>query len=279
MEKIPAQSPDQTVVDLGEDLLESNTGIAESIAVLPPPRPTISDDEYQKGEILMGERLLEDAKKIFRKILRINPHHKKAKECLDEIQKQEIQELLTSQPKRHKIHLQETTQDLLSTTEVIENLEQALHIHLDKLEGGPSISFFLTEEDCLSFSKDVIKKLESLPQREHIDLGIAFYEFGIPEVSVKIFENLIKNPEYKAVGMYLLGLSLIAQGKAIEATIRLEPLARDLTLSETQKIDFLYLMGLAFEKLNDAKKAKEFYRRAYLLNPKYRDLGEKINRA
>ena len=87
---------------------------------------------------------------------------------------------------------------------------------------------------------------------------------------------MVRYDEFKIAGMYLLGLSLILGGKAIEATIRLEPLCRDLTLAEGPKTDFLYLMGLAFERLNDTRKAREFFRRVFMMNPRYRDVPEKL---
>jgi hypothetical protein len=35
-------------------------------------------------------------------------------------------------------------------------------------------------------------------------------------------------------------------------------------------------MGMAFERLNDARKAREFFRRVHTLNPKYRDVVDKL---
>ena len=127
-----------------------------------------------------------------------------------------------------------------------------------------------------AYRKRVVAAALALPPRERIDLGVAHLEMGLYETALQIFETVVRYSDYRIEGTYLLGLALIAGGKAIAATLKLEPLVRDFTLAESEKTDLLYLMGMAFEALSDLKRAHEFFRRVYRLNPKYRDVADKV---
>lgn len=264
-----------TMVDLGEDLLErTRTSIAPKT---PQPDVLIDDeaDDLQKGEILMNERLFDDAKKVFRKILRKNPLHDAAKKHLEEIQRQEIQDLLGAESPRRRLGGGEQTESEIAASGLA-SLEKELHISFEKFELKPVPDLFRDNSASERYKDKVLALVAASDPRDRLDFGVAHLEMGLYDVAQAIFETVLRHEKYRVVGMYLLGLALIYGGNSIEATIRLEPMARDLTLSEPQKTDFLYLMGLAFERLADSRKAREFFRRVYLLNPKYRDVVEKL---
>jgi tetratricopeptide (TPR) repeat protein len=286
----PKDQFEGTMVDLGEDLLESTRAsdktqeitrpISQPPPGAPPPpaaestEPSIAE-EMQKGEIFMSERIFEDAKQVFRRVLRRDPNNAAAKQYLDEIQKHEIQELLKGEPPRKRIIAGDTPEEETPSS-VLEKLEKELNLNIEKSELKPIPDLFDSEAAFARYKDRVLDAALAVSVRDRIDIGVAHLEMGLFDVSQAIFESVMRYDEYKIVGMYLLGLSLIHGGKAIEATIRLEPLARDLTLTEAQKTDFLYLMGLAFERLNDLRKAREFFRRVHMLNPRYRDVFEKL---
>lgn len=264
-----------TTVDLGEDLLEATKALER------PPQPVVAqndvveNDEFQRAEILMAERLYDDAKKIFRKILRTDPGHTLAREKLEEIQKVELQELLGSDSGRKRLGASDEIEQDTPTT-VIEKLERDLRINIDRAEAKPVPDLFKDEIELSKYTETVLASISAQDHRSQFDVGIAYLEMGLFSIAQAVFEHILRHEAYRIEGMYLLGLALIYGGKAIEATIRLEPMARDLTLTGSQKADFLYLMGLAFETLHDARKAREFYRRVFLLNPRYRDIVEKL---
>lgn len=265
-----------TRVDLGEDLLEA-TRVLERPTETPPAEEQADqkDDEFQKGVILMNERLFEDAKKVFRKVLRQDPTHEGAQKCLEEISKIELQDLLAGESGKKRLGNLNASENE-NPEQVLEKLEKDLHINVAKAELKPVPDLFADAQALATYRERVMETAIALSPRDRIDVGIAHLEMGLFDVAQAIFETVVRYEAHKVVGMYLLGLALIHGGKAIEASIRIEPFARDLTLSESQKSDFLYLMGLAFERLHDMKKAREFYRRVHLLNPKYRDVVEKL---
>lgn len=271
------KGPDATTVDLGDDLLEGT--------VAKPSSPSAqdqneilegSDDQIERVDIMIGERLFEDAKKILRQMLKKNINDPVAKEKLLEIQKLEIQDLLVLEGGRKKIISERDRVPRENTDEVLEKLERDLRLNVGA-NVRPVPALFPDQLTYEKYSNRVVAEAIRLSVRNRIDVGIAHLEMGLFEVAAAVFETVVRYEEQKLEGMYLLSLALIYGGKAIEATIRLEPLVRDLTMPEDHKTDFLYLMALAFERLQDLRKAREFYRRAFLLNPKYRDVTEKLN--
>lgn len=274
------------MVDMGEDLLEatgtnaqpeSRPASAKSSAPSGSSKAPVFDvlEEVQRGEILHAERLFDEAKKVFRKILRRSPGNETAKKFLDDIQKQEIQDLLGGEAPRKRLGALDTSEED-NPARVVEKLEKELRINLDRADIKPVPDLFDNVEAFGRYREKILETSFSLPARDRIDLGIAHLEMGMFEIAQSIFESIVRYDEFRLSGMYLLGVALIYGGKAIEATIRLEPLCRDLTLGEGPKADYMYLMGLAFERLNDTRKAREFYRRVAMLNPRYRDVPDKL---
>lgn len=266
-----------TSVDLGEDLLEQTKEIVieEKKSESSQPNPSLlPSDDIEKAEILISERLLNDAKKILRKILRKDPVHFKAKGLLEEIQKQELQDLLSTEVFRKKFHEKEEKDN---PYQVLEKLDNDLRIGVFRDVLKPVPQLFSDETVYRQYSNYVQEVAAKLNPKEKIDLGVAFLEMGLYRIAENIFSDASRNDAVRFRSMYLLAISLIYGGKAIEATIQLTPLVRDLALAGSPEvIDFLYLMGLAFEKLLDARKAREFFKRVYQINPRYRDVAEKL---
>lgn len=276
-----------TRVDLGEDLLQSSDfDAADKLKNLNQKKLGASDtelisvkDELQHAQILMGERLFEEAKKIFRRIIRKNndPNEAmvlEAQQKLEEIQRLELQELLKADSSRKKIKVQPDIEETSAT--IVERLERELDIQFEDEFLQPVPNLFLTDTDFQKYKEKILDIADQLSPRDKIDFGIAFLEMGLPVIAEEIFTILTRAEDYRVSGSYLLAISLIHSKKSIEATILLEPFVRDLNLDEKIKTDFLYLMALAFESLSDERKSREFFRRVYLLNPKYRDVVEKL---
>ncbi len=257
-----------TTVDMGDDLLKEanpNAQGAES-----------NDEKIIRAEIMISEKLFDDAKKVLREILKKDSQNALVKEKLLEIQKFEIQELLASEGPRKKINLQKNAEPNESLEDVVERLERDHLLNFGNLDLKIVPDLFPTKVAYDKYNDRVVSEVVQLAIKNRIDVGVAHMEMGLYEVAVAVFETVVRYEEQKLEGTYLLCLSLIHANRAIEATIRLEPLARDMTLPENYKTDFLYLMALAFEKLGDLRKAKEFYRRTQMLNPRYRDVAEKL---
>lgn len=89
------------------------------------------------------------------------------------------------------------------------------------------------------------------------------------------FESVARHEDHEIQGTYLHAHALIKYGDTSRAVALLEPL-QDLSLGEAVKQDFLYLSGKAFEKMGDLKKSKEYYRKVFTMNPRYRDVASRM---
>lgn len=266
---------DRTRVDLGEDLLEKTKHLEPEKYSSEKKGSGLETPDLllKKAEILFNERLFGEAKKIFFKIVRTDPNNARARELLGKIYDEEMKELLGSDPNRRKLgEVDQTT----GSEDTLQGLDRDLKLGLEKAELRVVPDLFPTEVAFTRFKEQTLKTAIQLNLKERLDLGTAFLEMGLNEIAKEIFETVVRYTEYRLTGTYLLCLALINLGKGVEATIRIEPIVRDLGTPEEQKINFLYLMGLAFESLKDQRRAKDFFRRVHLLNPRYRNVAEKM---
>lgn len=222
------------------------------------------EEELANANIFFNEQLYDDAKKICRKILIRNPAQAlqvQVRALLEEIQKKEIQDLLTTGP--HTLGREEA-QDL---TLIRDRLEQDFRIKDSRNTPAMAANIDL---------QDVRKQLATLDARDMKDWGVAFLEMGAYSAAKIVFHELGLHDGEEMHSTYLLALTLIGSGDFVGATILLEPYVGDFSLPEVHKTDFLYLMGLAFERLGEPVKAREYYRRVHNVNPRYRDVAERI---
>lgn len=260
-----------TAVDLGEDLLEG-TSTSQQRPARQEPSP---QDDIQRAEILIGERLIDEAKKVLRKILVRDALNPRAKQLLEQIQENELQELLAADvPRKRSAEPSILGND--TSDSIIERLEKDLGISIQKPAVAVVPDLFRDELTLGKYNDHILKTVLKLHPHDRIDVGVAYFEMGLYDLARAIFDSIVRYDEFRVQATYLLGLALIHGGKAIEATLRLEPMARDMSLPESDKVDFLYLMGMAFEALSDAHRAREFYKRVYRLNPRYRDVVDKL---
>ena len=268
------QENEKTRVDLGEDLLE------ETKVLEVPPSPESSKEEqtfetlFERAVILFNEKFYDDAKKTFRKILRLNPQEVNAKKYLEEIQKIEIQQLLSLDSSQKKLSI--SGEEIFSPREVLSKLDHDLNLGIEKSELKVIPDLFKTQQHYKEYREQLIKKIIGLQPKERTDVGIAHLEMGLYDAAIDIFETVVRYQEFFLSGSYLLALALINAGSPLQATIKIEPILRDVTVSEKEKVDFLYLMGIAFEKLNDKKRAKDFFKIVIKIDPKYKDVFERI---
>lgn len=221
-------------------------------------------DEFANAQIYFNEQLYEDAKKICRKLLIKSSSpllHKQVRSFLAEIQKKELQDLLAVGPQSLG---REEAQDV---TLIRDQLEQDFRIR-----DLASQNYGVMKADL----KDVREKLQGLSSQDMKDWGVAFLEMGAFDAAKLIFEELAQQQDERVQATYLLALTLMGSADFVGMTILLEPYVRDFSLPEEKKTDFLYLMGIAFEKLGEPVKSREYYRRVFNLNPRYRDVAERL---
>lgn len=313
---------DATRVDLGDDLLEFTAtdsqpadSLRSSIAsAASSPRPESEDsaiipdeefakpialseieDQLQSAKILMGEGLVEEAKKILRRILIADPHHVLARQTLSGIHELELKQIFGEERKIPSFRRRraETVLSDLDAERIMRSLDRDLGLGMfgesAGLEQGVGLSptgFPMRSEPkaLQEYAESLERQLQGVSGQDRIDLGIAFLEMGIPEIAAEQFKAacriLVSDPEVNESGILpataLLAYALILVGRAFDATITIQAVLRDTEILHENKTEFFYLMGRAYETMAKPDIAQRWYEQVRESNPRYRDVEMRL---
>jgi tetratricopeptide (TPR) repeat protein len=309
----PAADDGGTRVDLGEDLLEQKTAMLtlpvatphEAKPNVPPPTPELRDellpagpirmeqvdDLIQSARILAGEGLLEDAKKVLRRILLADPGRITARKMLEEIHETELKQIFgdSDLPRRRPGTQPQHAVLEASAETVLRGLDRDMALGM--LDDRPSL--FRDREALEEFGARMDRDFSASPAEERIDLGIAFLEMGLPALAVHHFRAAVSKVSFAPeaaldqsaetdgsspllVATGLLAYALITDGRAFDATLALQQVLNDVEIRRERKLELLYLMGRAFESLEKPDVARGWYAQAAEIEPHYRDLDERL---
>jgi tetratricopeptide (TPR) repeat protein len=267
------QNPNEgTVVDLGDDLLESSAPAVESA-----PKPEASgvdavEDQLKSATILLNEGFTEDAKRVLRKILIDDPHHVPARKKLDEIHELELKQIFNEAPARPRPRRGPQAQ-YFSSDQVLRKLDEDLGLGL-----GLELSLLREDEALERFAHDLERELADVSPRDRLDIGIGFLEMGLYGVAIPQFRAAARSEGHLLAASALLSYALILWGRPFEATETLEPLLSDSEIPEPEKLELCYLMGRANEELGKSGAAAQWYLRVQETDPHYRDVPERLRR-
>jgi tetratricopeptide (TPR) repeat protein len=256
-----------TRVDLGDDLLEEKADSGGTVAVAPA-----SDDlegQLQSASILMGEGMLEDAKKILRKILIADSHYVAARAKLDEIHQNELRQIFADEPMA-RFNKKNFLADLIDTRAVVRSLDHDLKLGIFSHEDRSDISAI--DE----FARKLDVELADVSTCDRIDIGIAFLEMGLFRLANRQFRVATLDVECSRKASALLAYGLILEGRAFDAILCIEPLLLEADITNDEKIEFAYLMGRANEDLHKVAEALRWYGKVCDVFHDYRDAGERM---
>jgi tetratricopeptide (TPR) repeat protein len=298
-----------TQVDLGDDLLDAKTRVLElelgtngtspslfsSPAKAEPARalePAQIPEQFQGASILLREGMLEEAKRVLRKILLVDERHAPSRKLLEEIHERELKQMFAigagaeEPPSRQRRARGGRDPHAAAGDEdpdlVLDALDRELGLGLAKsaLEPPPLTLF-------REFEAENPVSVPDIQPRDRIDLGIAFMEMGFVQLAVRQFEFACKaimlagevgegSEDKLLAATGLLARAQLEAGHPFEATLNIEPLLRDTDVPHGKKLELLYLMGRAFEELRLTDQASRWYAQVSRLDPEYRDVRARV---
>ena len=274
-------SDDATRVDLGDDLVDKT--------VLRDPRDARdstdravwdSEDQFESARILVGEGLLDEAKKVLRMILIRDPGHIPSRQKLDEIHEIELRQMFgdsgssTRRIWNRGAGDEDPAAPQLSADEVMLRLEQDLKLGvLDGFETGGSL-----DDQFGAFGTEIDAALVGASARDRLDSGIAFLEMGLYGLACRQFEVAMQDPESRVAGISLYAYSMILAARPFEALIALEAALADPDVAQEQRVEFVYLVGRAQEGLKRPDLARACYQTVESWNAGYRDVRDRLRR-
>ena len=229
----------------------------------------------ENAKILLNEGLLEEAKKTLRQILISFPGHVSARDMLDQIQDDELQQIFLSDEGPFVSRLSASKQPEVDSEELMKRLDQDLRLGVFDTDvpsvGIESFSLFQDEKAMEKFILKLEKDMVGATSRDLLDLGIAFLEMDLYSIAARLFKLDCSREGAPLAATALWALSLILLCKPFEAIAKMQPVLRNTDLKNLDKIEFFYLMGRAYEVLKEFPLASQFYQQVVDLDAGYRD--------
>jgi tetratricopeptide (TPR) repeat protein len=283
---------------LGDDLLEKtaaivrpthagNAGGEEDEATnvrLPAPAPEAIPDQLESARILVNEGIVEEAKRVLRRILLAAPNHIEAKRMLDEIHETELKQIFgeTGGARRRPGRREPESSIEASADLVLRDLDRDLKL-------GLGLSLFEDRAAMEAFGERMDREFASSSASDRVDMGIAFLEMDLHDLAARHFSAAVQRleaeeasddedcePERLLSATGLLAYSLVLGGKAFEATIAMQQLLGDAQIQRESKLDLIYLMGRAYEAMEKPEAADAWYAQTLEIDPRYRDAAERL---
>lgn len=262
-------SDTKTEVDHGSDLIEvtQQNSTSEQDTLTQIEVDELSE-AMRNAEILIGEDLLEEAKKVLRSILRKDIRHVPARRALERIHELELKQIFGELDFREN---QKT--EVIETEAIIEKLDADLGLGTSLSE----MSLFQDKEQLGVFEENLEKDLRGLTGKDRMDLGIGFMEMGLYSLAIRQFKaasRLTEGQENLAASS-LLAYSMILNQQSLEAILIIESILVDPDLKPEDRTEFFYLMGRAYEEMERFQDACGWYQQAITVERGYRDALER----
>jgi tetratricopeptide (TPR) repeat protein len=284
-----------TRIDLGSDLIESS----ESHSTIPQEYSDFTGfhdlsevggvaDLFQSAKILTNEGFAEDAKKILRQILIVDPSHAAARKLLNDIHELELKQIFISDEstRPYRLRQPEIRESEVDADAVMHLLDRDLKLGIFGEESSQvrvhQLSLFADGQALEEFLVKVEGDLAGSPARDWVDLGIAFLEMDFYEIAIRLFSGAARKAssdiasEIKISANCLLALALILADRPYEAISELQPLIRDTEILYEEKIEIFYLMARTYEAMKKWDLAFGFYMQVKDIDPHYRDIDYRL---
>jgi tetratricopeptide (TPR) repeat protein len=132
-------------------------------------------------------------------------------------------------------------------------------------------------QDMLArFKQGIDENIAEGDFQSHYDLGVAFKEMGLLDEAISEFQKALRAPEGKLRTSEALGACFFEK-KAY--TVAESILRRGLELpaqNDEERLGILYWLGRALEEQGKAREARELYGRAFAVNIRFMDVGERV---
>lgn len=128
------------------------------------------------------------------------------------------------------------------------------------------------------FSAEVKSDVDAEDYRSHYDLGMAYLDMDLITEAIREFQFAANSSMFQARSLELIGMCFIKQNQPRLAIKQLEKGLALLGDIGRDSIGLQYNLGLAYEMMDNAEKAKQCFEEVYVLDVSFRDIAEKIQK-
>ena len=108
------------------------------------------------------------------------------------------------------------------------------------------------------------------------NLAVAHWNLGQVDEALKQFQIAQKNPHRRLVSLVYLGRCFYEKGQLDIAIEQFENAVKGMLAMNKEKMDALYHMAIAYEKMGDKAKAYDCYKQIYQANVSFRDVEQRM---
>jgi len=110
----------------------------------------------------------------------------------------------------------------------------------------------------------------------HFDLGLAYKEMGLHDEAIKAFEKIIHVAGREVQCHQMIGLCFREKGAFSEAVQKFKSGLHIPSISDAEKLNLYYEIGLTYEALNDASEALYYFEMVMKKDASYRDVKKRV---
>lgn len=134
------------------------------------------------------------------------------------------------------------------------------------------------KEDGFHLAEEITSDVEQDDFRSHYDLGMAYIEMALFDEAVKELQISARSQQLQLKALEMIGHCFLEMKNARLAVKQLE---RGLEIARNTGHDSLglhYNLGLAFEILGDAERAREHFEEVYIVDVTFREVSDKMKK-
>ncbi len=287
--------------DDSEILGETELGLTGEEIVGTSDVPPSVEEDLSDAEFFAEQGLLEEAVKIYEKVLQKHPELDKVREKLKKLKAQmggdvegdrkavedsgensavntESTETVTASNPEDAEIIEDA--DIIEDVEEIEEKIDLKELIGDKLpvedDGGAKADVPSLEDTIKAFKEGVKKELSDEDSSAHYDLGIAYKEMGLYDDAIDEFKTAVKDPARFVESATMIGLCYRDKGEQDEALKWFLKALKAPDLPEEAYLELHYEIGKIYENKGDLKKAVYFYKNVLEKDKRYRDIVDRI---
>ncbi len=237
----------------------------EALAALDNLTESVNDvrDELEEAEFYLQQGLLDDAERVCRQILEIEPGSSGARE-----------KLATLAARRRTTGKAPAEYALFGLPEKADAGEA--RPDPDPLTVPGTADRVSHEEAFDEFRIAVDTPIDIEDTETHYNLGIAYKEMGLLDEAVAEFDKAMRNPGRMVDSLTLKGTCLFAKGDLAQAEKVFKSGLVYPGLSTAERVSLNYEMGLLYEAWGRPLEALDSFQAASDVDLFFRDVGEKI---
>ena len=247
--------------DGGEELdPKSRIELANLLSEIGSAQEAIAEYLVAASDLLAQERN-EEARKVLRRVLELDPNNVKAKEELEKLGEEEVKVPVEEQEEVSEPGVEESE---LPPIEAIEGQVADIEFLLKEVESKPVVEIRLSD-----LIEEFRSRMRELPERPETRLKIGEILTGLLlfDLAIENYRKLLPIPELKNRAIENLGITFVRAGRYNES---LRYLAEAI-VARPDNLEIRYYLALAYQGMGDHENALKQLSNIISVNPNYRD--------